>query len=86
LDVDLSDIIVNVNMAVQHGESSVAVPLDQLFRMGDDSSYTLYYVFGAIILAVAIILAFVFLAKCINKKKRMGMRINRDDLEHILEE
>jgi hypothetical protein len=86
LDVDLSDIIVNVNMAVQHGESSVAVPMDKLFRMGDDSSYTLYWVFGGVILAVAIIVAFVFLAMCINKKKRIGLRINRGDLEQILEE
>jgi hypothetical protein len=86
LNVDLSEIIVNVNMAFQHGESSVAVSLDKIFRMGDDSSYTLYWVFGGIILAVAIIVGVVFLVICIKKKKTPGLRINRDDLENILVE
>jgi Ca2+/Na+ antiporter len=73
-------------MAVQHGKYSVGVPLDKIFTMGDDSSYTLYWVFGGIILAVAVIVGVVFLVICIKKKKTPGLRINRDDLENILEE
>jgi hypothetical protein len=38
LNVDLSEIIVNVNKAVQNGEYLTAVPLDKIFRMGDESS------------------------------------------------
>lgn len=89
LDTDLKNLVVDVNFQREHGDPENVVTMDQIFKMGEESSNTIYWVFGSIILAVAIIVAVVFIVICIKKRKSnpgFKLNVNRDDMERILEE
>ena len=83
LKTDLSNVKIYANEEFAQ-EGYNPIKLSSIFKVPEQDSWLLYWVFGSVIIVVIIVVCMIFIVMCLKKKKKENLYVPRDNMEKIL--